>query len=103
MDKLKKVIRHTSIPCFFTDVNVVVGSGVSDFFNGDIEIYSQNNNSFQTGPKLPYPLQGAASVQYGDSFIVVGGYNSMCACDNSGKYMTLQRYDCYSTKCVLLF
>jgi len=65
------------------DVNVVVGSGVSDFFYGDIEIYSQKSNSFESGPNLPYPLQGAASVQYGDTFIVVGGYNSECSCDNS--------------------
>ena len=89
------MIKHNSIPCFVTDVNVVVGSGVSDFFNGDIEIYSQKSNSFESGPNLPYPLQGAASVQYGDTFIVVGGYNSECYCDNSGKMKSQQRYACY--------
>ena len=80
---------------FFIDVNVVVGSGVSDFFYGDIEIYSQKSNSFESGPNLPYPLQGAASVQYGDTFIVVGGYKSECECDNSGKMKSQQRHICY--------
>ena len=68
---------------FCVDVKVVVGSGVSDSI-GDIEIYSQNNNSFEYGPLLPYTLNGAATVQYGDSLIVVGGYNGLCYCDNSG-------------------
>ena len=65
------------------DVKVVVGSGYNDY-TGDIEIYSQNDNSFQYGPPLPKQLEGAASVQYGDSFIVVGGYDYNCYCDNSG-------------------
>ena len=89
------MIKHNFIACFFIDVNVVVGSGVSDFFYGDIEIYSQKSNSFESGPNLPYPLQGAASVQYGDTFIVVGGYNNECSCDNSGKVKRQQRYSCY--------
>ena len=62
---------------------VVVGSGYNDY-TGAIEIYSQNDNSFQNGPPLPKPLEGAASIQYGDSFIVVGGYDYNCYCDNSG-------------------
>ena len=62
---------------------MVVGSGYNDY-TGVIEIYSQNDNSFQNGPPLPKPLEGAASVQYGDSFIVVGGYDYNCYCDNSG-------------------
>ena len=70
--------------CPFQDVKVVVGSGINDYYGGDIEIYSQRDNSFQNGPPLPKPLEGAASVQYGDSFIVVGGYDYDCYCDNSG-------------------
>ena len=59
---------------FVIDVKVVVGSGFYDY-SGEIMIYSQKDNSFQFGPSLPRPLEGAASVQYGDSFIVVGGYD----------------------------
>ena len=62
---------------------MVVGSGYQDY-SGDIEIYSKNYNSFQAGPSLPKPLEGAATVQYGDSFIVVGGFDWNCYCDNSG-------------------
>ena len=69
----------------FQDVKVVVGSGYNDYYGGDIEIYSQRDDSFQNGPPLPKPLEGAASVQYGDSFIVVGGYDYNCYCDNSGE------------------
>ena len=71
------------------DVNVIVGSGVSDLYGGETEIYSQNNNSFEFGPVLPYPLQGAATVQYGDSLIVIGGYDNNCYCDNSGNFVAL--------------
>ena len=74
----------------FLDVKVVVGSGETDYV-GDIEIYSQNNNSFQYGPALPYPLKGAATVQYGDSLIIVGGYNDNCYCDNSGRTVIRQQ------------
>ena len=63
---------------------MVVGSGANEYV-GVTEIYSQNDNSFQFGPPLPYSLKGAATVQYGDSFIVVGGYSGLCYCDNSGK------------------
>ena len=73
------------------DVKVVVGSGVNDYI-GDIEIYSQNNNSFQYGPVLPYTLHGAATVQYGDSLIVLGGVNGYCNCDNSGKIVITCNY-----------
>ena len=66
------------------DVKVVVGSGKSWGYLTDIEIFSQKDNTFQTGPNLPYALEGAATVQYGDSFIVVGGFNGNCYCDNSG-------------------
>ena len=62
---------------------MVIGSGYQDY-TGEIEIYSQNDNSFQYGPTLPKSLEGAASVQYGDSFIVVGGLDNYCYCDNSG-------------------
>ena len=62
---------------------MVVGSGYNDYY-GDIEIYSQRDNSFQYGPSLPQPLEGAASVQYGDSFLLVGGFDYNCYCDNSG-------------------
>ena len=65
---------------------MVVGSGYQDY-SGDIEIYSKNDNSFQVGPSLPKPLEGAATVQYGDSFIVVGGFDWNCYCDNSGTSM----------------
>ena len=66
------------------DVKVVVGSGY-DNYGGDIEIYSKRDNSFLYSPPLPKPLEDAASVQYGDSFIVVGGYDYNCYCDNSGE------------------
>ena len=76
--------KISQIPSVFpVDVNVVVGSGVNDYA-GDIEIYSKNNNSFEYGPYLPYPLNGAATVQYGDSLIVLGGVDGYCYCDNSG-------------------
>ena len=71
----------------FQDVKVVVGSGYNDYY-GDIEIYSKNDNTFQVGPSLPKPLEGAATVQYGDSFIVVGGIDANCYCDNSGTSMS---------------
>ena len=64
-------------------MKVVVGSGYNEYI-GEIMLYSQNDNSFQNGPSLPKPLEGAASVQYGDSFLVVGGYDNNCYCDNTG-------------------
>ena len=67
----------------FEDVKVVVGSGYQDYI-GEVEIYSKNDNSFQYGPSLPYALEGAATVQYGDSIILVGGLRYDCYCDNSG-------------------
>ena len=69
---------------FSIDVKVVVGSGTSYNVLLDTEIYSQNDNSFQYGPLLPYSLAGAATVQYGNSLIVIGGVNGDCFCDNSG-------------------
>ena len=52
-------------------------------------IYSKIDNAFQVGPSLPKPLEGAASVPYGDSFIVVGGFDNNCYCDNSGNFAAL--------------
>ena len=72
---------------------MVVGSGKS-YYNviTDTEIYSQNDNSFQMGPSVPYHVEGAASVQYGDSFIVVGGFNWDCYCEKSGKIFIIYLY-----------
>ena len=66
---------------------MVVGSGaegVGDDYR-TIEIYSQNDNLFQYGPRLPVGLEGAATVPYGDSIIVVGGFDDNCYCDSSRK------------------
>ena len=62
---------------FSLDNKVVVGNGLNDYF-GQTEIYFQSNNSFQDGPFLPYSLEGATTVQFGDSLIVLGGneYNT---------------------------
>ena len=68
------------------DVKVVVGSGYNDYY-GESEIYSKNDNSFQYGPNLPYAIEGPATVQYGDSIILVGGLRYDCYCDNSGKLL----------------
>ena len=83
------------------DVKVVVGSGYNDY-SGEIMIYSQNDNSFQVGPPLPKPLEGAASVQYGDSFIVVGGYDYNCYCDNSGNTVISSLFLCMKINNVYL-
>ena len=77
---------------FVIDVKVVVGSGYNDY-TGEIMIYSQKDNSFQFGPSLPKVLEGAASVPYGDSFIVVGGYDNMnCYCESSGNTCYIKVY-----------
>ena len=72
------------------DVKVVVGSGYNDYL-GEVEIFSKNDNSFQYGPYLPYAIEGAATVQYGDSIILVGGLRYDCYCDNSGKLLISQK------------
>ena len=65
---------------------MVIGSGKSYYnYITDTEIYSKNDNSFEMGPPVPYQVEGAASVQYGDSFIVVGGYSADCYCEKSGE------------------
>ena len=70
-------------------MKVIVGSGYNDYM-GEIEIYSQNDNSFQYGPNLPAALEGAATVQYGDSIIVVGCFDYNCYCDNSRKKLIIR-------------
>jgi hypothetical protein len=60
---------------FLLDTLVVIagGDGGAGGGGGYVEIFSNKNNVFTKGPALPYPLVHAASVPFGDSFVIVGG------------------------------
>ena len=51
---------------------VVTGGG---FNITTTEIYNFASNTWRYGPSLPHHITGPASVQFGDSFLVVGGEN----------------------------
>ncbi len=67
--------------------DIVVAGG---FYDGQIlsetEIYNTGTGEWRAGRRLPQPLNSMASVPYGDTFLLVGGY--------SGRFLnTIYQYD----------
>lgn len=54
---------------------VVAGGDNGDFDLASSEILNLETMEWRTGPDLPGSLAAAASVPYGDTFLVVGGYH----------------------------
>ena len=52
------------------------------------EIYNTETRAWRVGPPLPEPLYYVSSVQYEDTFLLVGGYG-----DISGTLDTIYQYD----------
>jgi hypothetical protein len=54
---------------------LVLAGGARDVWTPDTisstKIYSLSSNTWRDGPDLPRPMSKGASVQYGDSFLVV--------------------------------
>jgi hypothetical protein len=67
----------------FSDTLVVVAGGS---LSKRVGIYSYRDNSFSSGPDLPYSLQYSSSVIFGDSFALIGGVNTETFADSPGAH-----------------
>ena len=57
---------------------------MNDFTHGSTQIYSVNDDTVPTGPFLSVVVDDAAVVQFGDSFILLGGFDYTIFGDSSG-------------------
>ena len=79
------------------DIEIVVAGGRNA--TGALataDIYSLKQSSWRSGPSLPHPIENAASVPFGDTFLIVGGMSE-------AKYLdTIFRYDAENAAWALL-
>jgi hypothetical protein len=76
--------KHTDSKILFLDTLVIVSGG--DYSTpGTVDIYSYKDNNCSLGTPLPYALQFAATVPFGDSFVIAGGYRMDSFTDSIGK------------------
>ena len=62
--------------CGIAKGEVVVAGGNIPETTDSVEILNLETLRWRYGKSLPQPMEGAASINYGDSFLVVSGYRS---------------------------
>ncbi len=76
------VIIKRSTARLSENLRVVVAGG----YYGEVEIYSMNDGFFSYGTNMPMALTEAASIPYGESFILVGGKDYTFWTDTDRKF-----------------
>ena len=57
---------------------VVAGGNMKSGYLSSSEIYTVEDNTWRDGTPLPKALEGIQSLPYGNSFLLLGGYNGSC-------------------------
>ncbi len=70
--KLREVVQVSVLSSRSYD-NIVTGGAYNGAYLSHTEIYSTATRQWRQGPSLPQPLHGMSSVQYEDTFVLVGG------------------------------